>query len=41
MLLKIPGFQAGWMCQSVVDAVTAALELHSRLRGDKFLPEES
>lgn len=30
---KIPGFQAGWIFQSVVDAATAALE-----KENKFLP---
>lgn len=30
---KIPGFQAGWIFQSVVDAATAALE-----EENKFLP---
>lgn len=33
MFPKIPGFQAGWIFQSVVDAATAALE-----EENKFLP---
>lgn len=41
VLPKIPGFQAGWMWQSVADAVTAALEVRSVVKEKKFLPEES